>query len=105
MGQGRIVVIGGQDVVLGLGFLGFEGHAVGTEAEAQRVLEAVLADPDVALVLLGEDWAVALREHVVAAAGAEEGPLVVEIPAPLAPRDGTSLHKRVELALGISLEE
>ena len=98
-------MIGGQDVVLGLGFLGFEGYAVGTEAEVQQVLGSVLADPDVALVLLSEDWAAVLPELFAAAAGTEEGPLIVEIPASLEPGDGTSLHKRVELALGISLEE
>lgn len=100
----RIVVIGGPDVVLGLGFLGLEGYAVTSEGEAQQALETVLADLGVALVLLGEDWASVLQESVAAAVSREEGPLIVEIPSLTALQQSSSLHKRVERALGISLE-
>ncbi len=100
-----IVVIGGQDVVLGLGLLGIDGIAVHDAETALDALRGVLARPDAALVLVDEAWLEGLRDTLEAAAQEGAGPLVVEIPSATGVPAADALHGRVEQALGFRLRE
>ncbi len=104
MRSGKIFVIGDEDAVFGLGFLGFEGIAVQDAQEAHSAIEAALADPAIALILLTENWALAYRELVDRAAANETGPLIVEIPSAQPVERAESLFERIERALGFRLE-
>lgn len=104
MAGGRILVVGPADTVLGLGLLGIEGTAVTTRREAEAALDAALATPGTALVLLGQRWSGPLRHRLEQAAIDIEGPLIVEIPDP----DGSEAHvplaEQVQDVLGVRLE-
>ena len=95
----KIVVIGDEGAVFGLGLIGLEGLATAGIDETREALRKAAADPDTALILLTENWSAIGPESMD-----ESGPLVVEIPG-----DGTSspamaLETRIELALGVRLE-
>ena len=100
-----IVVIGGPDLVLGLGLLGIDGIAVEDAASALDALRGVLERRDAALVLVDEAWLEALRATLEAAAQESAGPLVVEIPSATGAPAADALHGRVEQALGFRLRE
>ncbi len=101
---GRIVVVGPEDTVLGLGLLGIEGTVVANARDAAAALERALATPGVAMVLLGQAWATALRDRIEAAAVDTDGPLVVEVPDPDGVTGDVPLTERVERVLGMRLE-
>jgi vacuolar-type H+-ATPase subunit F/Vma7 len=82
MTEGRVLVVGSPDLVLGLGLLGIAGTAVGTAEEAAAALDEAVATPGVALVLLGEAWGAALHARLERMALLDDGPLVVELPDP-----------------------
>ena len=100
-----IVVIGGADLVLGLGLLGIEGITVSDAGAALDALRAVLARRDAALVLVDEAWLESLGDTLEAAAQESAGPLVVEIPSATGTPAAGALHLRVERALGFTLRE
>lgn len=104
MSRGRVVVVGPPDTVLGLGLLGIEGTAVTHAREAAMALDAALATPGVALVLLGQAWSEPLHDRLERAAAGEAGPLVVEIPDPGGGEAEVSLSERVGRVLGVRLE-
>jgi len=95
----KIVVIGGQDAVFGLGLIGLEGRTVSNVDEARRAIQEVTADPETALILLTEN----LTEARPASMD-EAGALIVEIPSPGAARPSVALETRIEQALGVRLE-
>ena len=97
---GKIVVVGDEDAVFGLGLIGFRGHPVRNLDQARAALKRALADPETALVLLTENWAEAKDEHP-----AEGAALVVEIPCagPAAPSTA-GLQRTIERTLGVRLE-
>jgi V/A-type H+/Na+-transporting ATPase subunit F len=95
----KIVVIGDEDAVFGLGLLGMEGHAVATVDEARQAIERALADPNIALILLTENWAAARPESI-----GDAGPLLVEIPAHGPATPSLALEMQIERALGVRLE-
>lgn len=106
MTAGRgIAVIGGADLVLGLGLLGIEGIAVSDAAGAHGALRALLDREDTSLVLVDEAWLESLRDTLEAAAQDSAGPLVVEIPSATGADAAEALHGRVERALGFKLRE
>lgn len=94
-----IVVIGDEDAVFGLGLLGLEGRAAATVEQARKALRDAMADPNVALILLTENWSEARPEEM-----GEHGALVVEIPSAGPSQTAISLESRVERALGVRLE-
>ncbi len=100
-----LLVIGGADVVLGLGLLGIEGVAVSDAPQARAALEKALADPDTALVLMDEAWVEDLRDTLEAVAQESARPLVVEIPSATGANAAQALRSRVERALGFKLRE
>jgi V/A-type H+/Na+-transporting ATPase subunit F len=95
----KIVVIGDEDVVFGLGLIGLEGHAVASVEEAKTALQNAMADSDVALILLTENWSELPPElrH-------ESGPLIVEIPCRGSGKPPVALEARIQRTLGIRLE-
>lgn len=99
----KIVVIGGEDAVFGLGLIGLEGRAVSNLEEARRVLRDAMADPEIALILLTEDWSEA-RPSPQPGELEESGAMVVEIPCPGPPRPSVALESRIHQALGVRLE-
>ena len=99
----KIVVIGGEDAVFGLGLIGLEGHAVTNLDEARRAIHSAMADPDTALILLTEDWSAA-RPEARPDAMDESGALIVEIPSPGPSQPSVALETRIEQALGVRLE-
>ena len=101
---GRIVVVGPEDTVLGLGLLGIEGTVVTNAPDAAAALERALGTKGVAMVLLGQAWATALRDRIEAAAVDADGPLVVEVPDPDGITGDVPLTERVERVLGVRLE-
>lgn len=100
---GRLVVVGNEAAVFGLGLLGLQGIAVTSAAEAEAVLVRLVADPSVALVLLTEEWAESQRA-LIDAAMAGGGPLIIDIPAAKPASHSLALQERLEQALGIRLE-
>lgn len=99
----KIVVIGSEDGVFGLGLIGLEGRAVTNLDEARRAVRDAMADPDVALILLTEDWSEARpapRPDMLE----EPGALIVEIPSPGPAKPSVALESRINQALGVRLE-
>ncbi len=95
----KIVVVGDEDAVFGLGLIGLEGHAVTSVEEARQAVREAMSDPDTALVLLTENWSEARAESMN-----ESGALVVEIPGPGPAKPSLALEARIEQALGVHLE-
>ena len=95
----KIVVIGDEDAVFGLGLIGFEGRAVTSVEQAREAIRKTLADPSTALILLTENWSEARPESMT-----ESGALVVEIPRPGPSKPSLALETRIERALGVHLE-
>jgi vacuolar-type H+-ATPase subunit F/Vma7 len=95
----KIVVIGDEDAVFGLGLLGLEGYAVASVDDARAALRKAAADRGVALILLTENWSEARPEAMD-----EAGALVVEIPGPGVSKPSMALETRIERALGVRLE-
>jgi vacuolar-type H+-ATPase subunit F/Vma7 len=95
----KIVVIGDEDAVFGLGLIGLEGHAVTSVEQARQVMRKAMSDPGTALVLLTENWSEARPESMD-----ESGALVVEIPSQGPSKPSMALETRIERALGIRLE-
>jgi len=58
----KIVVIGDEDAVFGLGLIGFQGHAVTSVDQARRAIRNAMADPDTGLILLTENLSEARPE-------------------------------------------
>ncbi len=94
----KIVAIGDEDAVFGLGLIGLEGYAVTSVGEAREAIRKAMADPGTALILLTENWSEARPDAM------DEGVLVVEIPGPGASKPSMALETRIERALGIRLE-
>jgi len=99
----KIVVIGDEDAVFGLGLIGLDGHAVTSVEQARQAIREAMADPDTALILLTENWSEARPESMD-----ESGAMVVEIPSgdltgPSKP--SLALESRIERALGVHLEQ
>ena len=99
----KIVVIGGEDAVFGLGLIGLEGRVVRDLDQARRAIQDVMADPETALIFLTEDWAEA-RPEASPDALQEAGALIVEIPSPGPAKPSAALEARIEQALGVRLE-
>ena len=95
----KIVVIGDEDAVFGLGLIGLEGYAVTSVGQARQAVRQAMGDPETALILLTEDWSEARPESMD-----QSGAMVVEIPSHGPSRPSMALEARIEQALGIRLE-
>ena len=95
----KIVVVGDEDAVFGLGLIGLEGHAVSSIEQARAAIRKAMADRDTALILLTENWSEARPGSMD-----ESGALVVEIPGPGPAKPSMALETRIEQALGVRLE-
>jgi vacuolar-type H+-ATPase subunit F/Vma7 len=99
MDRHKIVVVGDEDAVFGLGLIGFRGYPAGNLAEAREAVQSALADPATALVLLTENWAAAKPEVID-----ESSAPVIEIPCSGPVAASTRLEETIERALGVRLE-
>jgi vacuolar-type H+-ATPase subunit F/Vma7 len=95
----KIVVIGDEDAVFGLGLIGITGRAAATVEEAREAIRNAMADPDIALILLTEDLWEAQPES-----RDESGALIVHIPSRRAEKPAIALEAQIKSALGIHLE-
>jgi vacuolar-type H+-ATPase subunit F/Vma7 len=95
----KIVVVGDETAVFGLGLIGLEGHAVTSVDEARRAIEHAVADPATVIILLTENWSEARPDAL-----AESGPWIVEIPAEQPVEAPISLETQLRRALGVGLE-
>jgi len=99
----NIVVIGDEDAVFGLGLIGLEGHVVTSVEQAREAIRKASADPNIALILLTENWSEA-RPEPRESASDDSGALIVEIPSPGPAKPSLALETRIEQALGVRLE-
>jgi len=99
----KIVVIGDEDAVFGLGLIGLEGHVVVNEAQARQAIRDAMANPDIALILLTENWHEA-RPDSREDAMDETGAMIIEIPCQGPVKPSLALETRIERALGVRLE-
>jgi vacuolar-type H+-ATPase subunit F/Vma7 len=99
MREHKIVVIGDEDAVFGLGLIGLGGYTVASTEEARRAIHNAMGDPNTALILLTENWSEARPEAI-----SESGPLIVEIPSQIPARKTITLEGQIERALGVRLE-
>ena len=97
MPASKIVVVGSEDTVFGLGLLGLEGCVVESVAQARQAIQAASADPETALILLSEDWA-----EAQAGRGSESGALVVEIPGQNPAARSGAIEERIQRLLGVN---
>jgi len=95
----KIVVIGDEDAVFGLGLIGLTGHLVTNIEQARLAVREAIANPDTALILLTENWAAARPD-----AGSESSALIVEIPSREPVQASAALRDRIEQTLGMRLE-
>jgi vacuolar-type H+-ATPase subunit F/Vma7 len=95
----KIVVIGDEDAVFGLGLIGLEGHVVTSVEQAREAIRAAGADANTALILLTENWSEALPES-----RDEAGALIIEVPSYGPAKRSIALETRIEQALGVRLE-
>ncbi len=104
MNGSRLLVIGDENAVFGFALLGVEGRTVRTAEEARQALHEALARPEVAIVLLTEDWADALRDEVERLKATTLHPLIVEVPASRPGVERPTLRQLVQRALGVRIE-
>jgi V/A-type H+-transporting ATPase subunit F len=95
----KIIVIGDEDAVFGLALIGLEGRMVTSVEQARDAIGKAMSDPDIALVLLTENWSAARPDTMD-----DSGALVVEIPGPGPAKPSLALEARIEQALGVHLE-
>jgi vacuolar-type H+-ATPase subunit F/Vma7 len=95
----KIVVIGDEDAVFGLGLIGLSGRAVTNIKDAREAIQSVMADPEVALILLTENMSAAQPESKE-----EAGPLIVVIPSAQPGKPTIAIGTQIEQVLGIRLE-
>jgi len=95
----KIVVIGDEDAVFGLGLIGLTGHAVTSVKEARDAIQNAMANPNTALILLTENWSEARPKSMD-----ESGALLVEIPSQGPAKPSITLEAQIEGALGVRLE-
>ncbi|MCZ7575302.1 MAG: hypothetical protein M5U01_42675 [Ardenticatenaceae bacterium] len=99
----KVYVIGDENAVLGCALVGIEGRVVLTLPEAHAALDAALHAPDVAIVLITEEWAGQMREEVDRLKMTILEPLILEIPSMQPARPALPLRVLVAQALGINL--
>jgi V/A-type H+/Na+-transporting ATPase subunit F len=99
----RTFVIGNENSVLGFTLVGVAGQAAYDQDEAERALDACLADKSIALLLITSDVAQWVRERVDALKVNSTLPLVVEIPGEEEQAGAPSLKEYVQRAIGLSL--
>ena len=104
MNESRLLVIGDDHAVYGLGLLGVAGRVVETAPAARQALEEAIAASDVDIIMLTEQWANALRDEVDRLRVATISPLILEIPSMDATAARPTLRETVQAALGIHLE-
>jgi vacuolar-type H+-ATPase subunit F/Vma7 len=95
----RIVVIGDEDAVFGLGLIGLTGQVVTNIQEAKDRVQKAMADPNISLILLTDNWSAAQPES-----REESSANVVEIPSQQQGKSSIALKTTIEQALGIRLE-
>ena len=102
----KVMVVGHPDAVLGFALAGVGGHSVGSAAEANHILDEVLADPEVGIVLVTDDEAAMIETRMDQLKMHSTVPLVVEIPAPEKYRpEKVPLSEVVKRAIGIKITD
>jgi vacuolar-type H+-ATPase subunit F/Vma7 len=100
----KLVVIGDQDTVWGFALAGVGGQIVATPQEAQRALDAALADAEVGIVLVTEDVAAMTGGRVDTLMVRSARPLVIVIPGPGGPRpDRPTLSELIRQTIGVRM--
>lgn len=98
-----MAVIGDQNTVLGLKLVGVGGRVVDSLAQAQAALDDLLADRDLVILLITEDWAAQMRARIDRLKLTKVEPVVLEIPASEAGPPVASLRELVQEVIGIKL--
>src|SRR5271157_937581 len=100
----KLMVVGHPEAVLGLSLAGVGGRAATSAAEANLVLDEVLASPDIGIVLVTDDVAAMIEARMNELKMHSTVPLVFEIPAPVAVRPAKPpLSEIVKRAIGIKI--
>jgi V/A-type H+-transporting ATPase subunit F len=99
----NLVVIGDEALRLGAALVGVRGEAVTSAQQARERLDAAVADEQVAIVLVAEEWAEELAEQIEELKMTRTRPVVLELPTGDEPPPGRRLRDLVQQALGIGL--
>ena len=100
----KYAVIGDEDTVLGFGIVGVSGKVATTSEDARRAFEDILAEKDVAIVIITEPIADLIRPLVDQYLFTSTFPLIVEIPDREGPRPNRpGIREMVNAAIGIKI--
>jgi len=100
----KYAVIGDEDTVLGFGIVGVSGKVATTAEDARRAFEDILAEKDVAIVIITEPIADLIRPLVDQYLFTSTFPLIVEIPDREGPRPNRpGIREMVNAAIGIKI--
>ncbi|MEM1620045.1 MAG: V-type ATP synthase subunit F [Fervidicoccaceae archaeon] len=97
--QGKIVVIGGEDLATAYGLLGCETRIASSPDELLSVLEEVVAADDVALILISQELSEPVRGEVDALI-ARTKKIISYIPTPTSEGRPIDMRKLLLKALG-----
>jgi V/A-type H+-transporting ATPase subunit F len=98
-----MAVIGDQNTVLGLKLAGISGRVVENLTEAQSALDELLAQNNLQILLITEDWAAQMRDRIDQLKLTRMEPVVLEIPGGEGGPPVASLRELVQAVIGIKL--
>jgi V/A-type H+-transporting ATPase subunit F len=99
----NIFVIGDENAILGFSLVGIEGQVVRSLDEAKKALNDALANKDLKILLITEDWAAKMQDRVDELKMKSRQPLVLDIPGPGTQHQGETLRELVEKVIGIPI--
>lgn len=100
----RFFCIADEDTARGFRLAGVETKIAATAEQARTILNNVVAQHDYGIIIITENVASWIRQHVEAIRLTRDRPLIVEIPGPEGPLPGRkSLREFVQEAVGVSV--
>ena len=100
----KFYCIADEDTVRGFRLAGVDGRAVADPKQASEALDEAAGRSDVGIVILTDQVAAGIRQHVDAHRTGSARPLIVEIPGPKGPLPGRkTLRQFVQEAIGIRI--
>ena len=100
----KYAVIGDEDTVLGFGIVGVAGKVAVSAEEAQSAFAAIIADKEIAIIIITEHVADMIRSTVDRYLFTAAFPLIVEIPGQRGARaGGPGIRDMVNAAIGIKI--
>ena len=96
-------MIGNRDLVVGFRMVGVASAEVTNTQEADAALSQAIANTEVAIIIIGEDFSIKLRERIQKHRLEKISPLILEMPEKINVLGGTRLSDLVSKNIGMRL--